>query len=171
MTNLSTHDLCSWDKILESWNQPNVRLRRDKAVMADVHFGMTKRGKRVDTKEELRNMSLADLAQSPFWKRLVPDNKEDDEAVEAFWNTYFGASDIPDEWSLADQEKSHGRGSHRGADTSLIYWWNEWIPNQYLFGSDDTLQEVLVWMKKETLGTSASMIDKLIEVYKSYKSS
>ncbi len=33
----------------------------------------------------------------------------DDDVIEAFYAAYF-PDDIPDEWSAADQQKSHGRG-------------------------------------------------------------
>jgi hypothetical protein len=33
----------------------------------------------------------------------------DDDVLEAFYSTYF-PDDIPDEWSLVDQQKSHGVG-------------------------------------------------------------
>lgn len=34
----------------------------------------------------------------------------DDDALEAFMDTHFSLCDLPDEWSKADQEKSHGIG-------------------------------------------------------------
>jgi len=42
----------------------------------------------------------------------------DDESLEAFHDEYF-PDDIPDEWSRADQEKSHGRG-YQEAAPSLV---------------------------------------------------
>jgi hypothetical protein len=38
----------------------------------------------------------------------------DDDALEAFYSTYF-ADDIPDEWSLVDQHKSHDQGCAESA--------------------------------------------------------
>ena len=62
-----------------------------------------------------------------FWRAAVsqagmtinPDREDaefpSDDALEAFYATYF-PDDTPDEWSLADQQKSHGRGC---AETAL----------------------------------------------------
>lgn len=62
-----------------------------------------------------------------FWRTVVaqagmtvnPDREDvefpSDDALEAFYATYF-PDDTPDEWSLADQQKSHGRGC---AETAL----------------------------------------------------
>ena len=45
---------------------------------------------------------------TPFWKRIVSAyNISDDSCKESFYDTWF-PNDIPDEWSLDDQKKSHG---------------------------------------------------------------
>ncbi len=155
-------------ELLDSWKSSNVLERRAFAILSDAHFGMTKRGKGADTTEELRNLSLDDLAKSVFWKRIIPADRDDDEDVEAFWDAHFGLCDIPDEWSKTNQEKSHGRGSTRKPESPLIHWWNLWIPKDHLFVWGDPQREVLTWMKNEPLGSSASILDKLIEMYKVY---
>ena len=45
---------------------------------------------------------------TPFWKRITGAyDLEDDSSRELFYDTWF-PNDIPDEWSLDDQKKSHG---------------------------------------------------------------
>ena len=45
---------------------------------------------------------------TPFWKRITGAyNLADDSSRELFYDTWF-PNDIPDEWSLDDQKKSHG---------------------------------------------------------------
>lgn len=69
-----------------------------------------------------------------FWRAVVsqagmtvnPDREDvefpNDDALEAFYATYF-PDDTPDEWSLADQQKSHGHGCAEiaPADPSTVY--------------------------------------------------
>ena len=52
-----------------------------------------------------------------------------DDAKEAFYSTYF-PDDIPDEWSLADQKKSHGTGMLRPDETMVSgsRWARCWLP-------------------------------------------
>jgi hypothetical protein len=46
---------------------------------------------------------------TPFWQRIVAGyNLNDDASKENFYETWF-PDDIPDEWSLEDQQKSHGK--------------------------------------------------------------
>ena len=45
---------------------------------------------------------------TPFWKRITEAyDLADDSSRESFYDTWF-PNDIPDEWSLDDQKKSHG---------------------------------------------------------------
>lgn len=69
-----------------------------------------------------------------FWRTVVAragltinSDREDvefpsDDALEAFYATYF-PDDTPDEWSAADQQKSHGRGCAETAqpDPTILY--------------------------------------------------
>jgi len=52
-----------------------------------------------------------------------------DDAKENFYRTYF-PDDIPDEWSLADQKKSHGAGMLRPEETGVsgARWARCWLP-------------------------------------------
>jgi hypothetical protein len=52
-----------------------------------------------------------------------------DDAKEAFYSTYF-PDDIPDEWSLADQKKSHGAGMLRPDEVGVsgARWARCWLP-------------------------------------------
>jgi hypothetical protein len=69
--------------------------------------------------QDLREPILLLPTACAFWRRVTAEagfkvdgdtvEVPDDEAYEAFYDKYF-PDDIPDEWSLADQHKSHGRG-------------------------------------------------------------
>jgi hypothetical protein len=68
---------------------------------------------------DLREPILLLPSACAYWRRvtaaagfkMIEDDVEvpEDEAYEAFYDLHF-PDDIPDEWSLADQQKSHGRG-------------------------------------------------------------
>jgi hypothetical protein len=155
--------LDGWKKTIQEWKSfADPRERRVHPILRDSFFGMTWRGKGVDTSADLRNLSLADLSKSAYWKAHVPADLEDDEAVEAFWDTHFSKSDIPDEWSLKDQEKSHGRGCSMPLNTPLIRWWTLWIPPQKKLISEEQEKKVLVYLKQEPIGSAASILDKWI---------
>jgi hypothetical protein len=51
------------------------------------------------------------VAATPFWQRIIAGyDLNDDTTKEKFYETWF-PNDIPDEWSLEDQQKSHGTPS------------------------------------------------------------
>ena len=79
------------------------RARRAFAVPVECLYGITDRGcmgQKVSTIGELRSIHDRLVAE----KGLVSDDE-----LEAFY-AYTFPDDIPDEWSLEDQEKSHGPG-------------------------------------------------------------
>ena len=97
---------------------------------AALHAGTTRGGlSAIYTNiDDCRNsMSLLPSA-CRFWRSAVtlagmtinPDTENaefpDDDVLEAFYATHF-PDDTPDEWSTADQEKSHGRGCAETAPT------------------------------------------------------
>jgi hypothetical protein len=113
-------------KEIDGWkNLDNVRKARVFSIPYDCLFGMTWRGTGVSTLENLRSLTYSDLKQSPGWKSLCKGESE--EEVELFWDIHFPwtSCDHPDEWSLADQKKSHGEGS-TGATATLERWWRNW---------------------------------------------
>ena len=62
---------------------------------------------------EIKENLEATLLASSYWKGVMkPYIKKTDRKREEFYDIFFSQSidDIPDEWSLADREKSHGRG-------------------------------------------------------------
>lgn len=90
---------------VEAWTARKelpMRARRQLGIPPECLYWHTQRGNATKATERnimgnLRHM----LKSSPFWV----DKLDDDEA----WDTYF-TSDIPDEWSAADRQKSHWRG-------------------------------------------------------------
>lgn len=95
------------------------RARRALAIPRICLYGITARGRMRQT--ESTTAALRDIEPSlvgPYWDSVLGPCRRTadghiiwptDEACEAFYAKHF-PDDIPDEWSLADQEKSHGAG-------------------------------------------------------------
>ena len=113
---------------LEEW-QPLLgrRARRQYAIPKAALYWMTTRGRELsvyDTnfKEMMGRLEKsAALWGSTFWDSVAQEMdgwaaiKSNDDTRESFYETYF-PDDIPDEWSIAEREKSHGSGPlQRGA--------------------------------------------------------
>lgn len=152
----------------------NIRKRRVYIIPYDCLFGMTRRGLGEDTTDELHQMTIHSLLKSASWKKTVEQYVQEDDSdtgLENFWDTHFNfiECDHPDEWSLKEQRASHGEGATGGTDAPLSRWWRNWITQERLFiyGRPETI--VSAWVAKEKIGTHASVLDRLLGLYKDYK--
>jgi hypothetical protein len=96
--------------LLRAWSiQVGRRQRRLYAIPKECLYAQTERGILLSTQTTLGELRIIEpaLSLSLFWSNRF--RATDDEAIEAFYAAYF-PDDIPDEWSLKDQEKSHGSG-------------------------------------------------------------
>jgi hypothetical protein len=137
------------------YQEGNLREQRAYKIPEGCLYGMTWRGRGGDSTEELRDLSLETLKASPYWRRLC-DSEE-------FWDTYFPwtSVDHPDEWSLADREKSHG-GPLRCVGNPLWRWWKGWIPEQRrLWGK----QKDAVWAWVQNQNIEINVLDRIPELY------
>ena len=106
------------ERLVEEWSALEGRRgRREFKVRPEACLAVTERskmGRNTTNIEEIRE-PLTALHGSPYWDTIAAEFGgwkpiyKNDESKEAFYDLYF-PDDIPDEWSLADQEKSHGRG-------------------------------------------------------------
>jgi hypothetical protein len=97
--------------LLKEWSSLKGKARRVYAIPQDSLYFITRRGRQKNTissRKEGWVTSLDALRGCPFWDAAI-DTVVDDETKERFYETYF-PDDIPDEWSLEDQRKSHGFG-------------------------------------------------------------
>lgn len=143
----------------------NVRKDRLYSIPYECLFGMTWRGTGVDTTHLLRSLTHEEFQKSPWWRAKAAGIDTDDEKKEAFYDAYFGACDIPDEWSLADQQKSHGPGS-TGTTASLQRWWRGWIAPERLFLWGAPADAVAKWVAEEHGSTGQSILDRVFQAYK-----
>lgn len=97
------------------------RRARRKAIPHDCLYWATERGKKTvyETSEKILRGSLerpGKLWGSPYWDSVADAVggweavRSDPDVRMAFYDEYF-PDDIPDEWSVADRELSHGRGA------------------------------------------------------------
>jgi hypothetical protein len=149
---------------MENSSEMSLRNARLYEIPYDCLFGMTGRGGGYDSLAELRSLSRADLLKSPYWKKVLANYTDasgswkSDEDLEAFWDTHFPC-DIPDEWSLKDQKKSHGPGSTCFA-APLSRWWKNWMPLEK--GVD--CKGVQEWLDKTP--ASVSIFDRILQIYR-----
>ena len=109
------------------------RLARIYAIPDECLYGLTQRGRMCRTEGTLKELYMI--------QELLHDGIED---LEAFYARTF-PDDIPDEWSLLDQRKSHGPGVLRTGEgitlaklgriwmtDACLYWWGfqGTIPNE-----------------------------------------
>lgn len=90
------------------------RQRREFSIPHECLYWITERGRisnQKNTLEKLYCSSWNHLKGSIFWNHVLETFQPwtSDENKEIFWDTFF-PDDIPDEWSLQDQQKSHGGG-------------------------------------------------------------
>jgi hypothetical protein len=125
------------------------RKRRELSIPKDCLYGMTFRGTRTydqnnitelyDPENLLMNQMISDEIISQY--QTYENFKAHDDEYESFFDNYF-PDDIPDEWSLMDQQKSHGIGVNQKCDTPNIRrYFNRWV---------DLKSECKIW-DKETI--------------------
>ena len=128
------------------------RKRRVYTPPSDCLPWMTSRGCNPYTKttiKELRTFTIDVLREKgcPFWQEVLDETNPwlDDDAFENFWDRYF-PDDIPDEWSLEDQKKSHGSGNLRPTEEpsvgKLVHRWFFRIPSLLIWNAAKEIQSI-----------------------------
>ena len=109
------------DEVIEAikeWSlEQSMRKRRIFKPRLEALLYLTERSEQssyVSSESEILLGLEETLRSSEFWSEImIPYTKEgswaSDRKKEQFYDTFF-PQDIPDEWSLADREKSHGHG-------------------------------------------------------------
>lgn len=100
---------------IQTWtNTKGRRASRVYSIPYECLYKVTKRGclsNKETTLPTLYQVSELTLEGCPFWTRILDEEVPwlDDDRKMEFYDQYF-PDDSPDEWSRADQEKSHGFG-------------------------------------------------------------
>lgn len=106
---------------IEEWDtEESLRKRRVYMIKPEALLYLTKRSKQqqqISSESDIQDGLITNLLESPYWSSILNEYMSDtswksDAYKEMFFDTYF-RSDIPDEWSSQEREKSHGRGLGR----------------------------------------------------------
>ena len=152
-------------------NTKSIRAARVFSIPQSALYGITWRGCGGNTTEELRTINLQTLGKSAYWKQTLANYQNggvwnSDEHLEDFYDTTFQSCDIPDEWSSADQQKSHGIYPLVGEQAPLWKWWNAWIgdlPHKWIWGK--CIESTKDWYKEINLNTTGAILEFIAKLY------
>jgi len=111
--------------LIDEWDsEESLRKRRVYPIRPESMLYLCGRSEQPvgeSNESEIQYGILDTLKESPYWSNVLSEYMDDtnswksDLHHEMFYGTYFPQviDDIPDEWSAADREKSHGRGLGR----------------------------------------------------------
>lgn len=101
---------------IQGWDAENcMRARRVYKVRYDAILYLCERSFQPveeSNESEIQDQLESTLLASSYWKNVMKPYMKTERKREQFYDTFFSylTHDIPDEWSLSDREKSHGRG-------------------------------------------------------------
>jgi hypothetical protein len=140
---------------IDDWDsEQSVRKRREYKVRPEALVDCSRVLLHID---ESNLVSIQDgleraLMASPCWQVILedymdPDNTgqwKSDVYKEMFYDTYFPCTldDIPDEWSMKDKEKSHGRGFGKTVQVASRQYINNMLRNKGCLGVYSPIQNV-----------------------------
>jgi len=117
--------IADWD------SEQSMRKRRIYSPKPEAIVSMCERTYK-NTETDIMGGLEQSLFESPYWKAILAqygsvDGQEmqwsTERLKEQFYETYF-TDDIPDEWSAADREKSHGRALQFSESVARVKYYN-----------------------------------------------
>ena len=138
---------------LDSWDsETSLRKRREFKVRPEAMTYICERSTmstNETTEYDICENLESTLSSSPYWQSVLEDYQineywKTERYKEMFYNTYFpyAEDDIPDEWSSADREKSHGRGHGKTNVVALRQYINAIFQNSQSLGIWDSIKSV-----------------------------
>lgn len=141
---------------LKEWSDlPDIISRRKYRIPPECLYALTSRGRMYVDNSNYKELSYCEKNMTtPYWLEqfakmnvqikgdgLIGTIKED--APDDFYDCFFTGIRIPDEWSLLEQEKSHGKGLLSLSETlqikKLYRIWFSNIQSTLLWGKDSIL--------------------------------
>jgi hypothetical protein len=135
----------------------NIRESRRFGIPYDCNLGLTRRGLNWNSSKVLHDVSLYNLLASPIWAGLLEEYVDQDnewlgdKEKEAFYDRYFVSCDIPDEWTDADREKSHGLPPSRRIVCPFSQWWYAWVPREHKYIYGRASEWLNQWVKSKNI--------------------
>jgi len=108
------------------------KVRRDYAIPRDCLYGITERGRMVNTESSVNELGdlLEQMEIAPYWSEALGGRAFVDLSIEEqleFTELYF-PDGHPVTWLTAEKEKSHGYGALRpGEEIETVKYWRTWI--------------------------------------------
>jgi hypothetical protein len=146
--------------LIQEWDAENsLRKRRAFKVRPEAITYLCERSSQpveesneCDIQEHLEETLLASF----YWKGVMkPYIKKTDRKREEFYDIFFSQSmhDIPDEWSLADREKSHGRGLGKSKAVAFKQFLNATFQRSTVAGiwNSNDLHKSLEYSEEESM--------------------
>ena len=136
LKDLSTDELVK----IKIWNNMfGKRARREFTIPKECLYGVTFRGTKTYEDNNVRelydhtylimNQKIYEEIEDQY--ETIEKFIENDDEYESFMDSYF-PNDIPDEWSLTDQQKSHGIGVNQKSDKPNIRrYFDRWVDLKY----------------------------------------
>ena len=156
-----------------------LRERRAHKIPTTCLYGTTMRGRARWTQKnyvQLYNVEKY-LIGCPFWDEVIVKYANvldsgiiqwhSDDTMEQFYDKYF-PDDIPDEWTLLDQQKSHGDGILGPSDKVKLSKWSRTFMSKLPHLAWNTTKATNIYLEKLDISdcTIGDSIDKLFENYK-----
>lgn len=155
------------------------RDRRVHKIPTACLYGTTARGRVQWTQKnyvQLYNVEKY-LIGCPFWDEVLTKYANvldsgviqwhSDDTMEQFYNKYF-PDDIPDEWSLLDQQKSHGDGILGPNDKVKISKWSRTFMSKLPHLAWNTTKATNIYLEKLDISDCANNCD-IEQLFKNYK--
>jgi len=108
------------------------KVRRDYAIPRDCLYGITERGRMVNTESTVNELGdlLEQMEIAPYWSEALGGRAFVDLSIEEqleFTELYF-PDGHPVTWLAAEKEKSHGYGTLRpDEEIETVKYWRTWI--------------------------------------------
>ena len=159
-----------------SWLHSPMRFRRLHSPQPMSLFWLTARGQLATSETTEREImdGLEDALRSscPFWYSRAPELVASDDSREEFYSRYF-PTDIPDEWTAAERQVSHGRGVISDPattdwtlkfETTLNMWFGA-LPCQLWQGLSGSLRAILAATSFDASNRPAELFETVAAAY------
>ena len=155
------------------------RERRVHQIPVPCLYGITTRGKAQWTQKNYMQLYNVEkyLIGCPFWDEVLVEYANvidkgvikwhSDDIMEQFYDKYF-PDDIPDEWSLLDQQKSHGDGILGPSDKVKLSKWYRIFMSKLPHLAWNTTKATNIYLEKLDISDCVNNCD-IEQLFKNFK--
>ena len=159
-------DISTDDSVkIKIWNNLfGKRARREFTIPTQCLYGVTFRGTKTYQDNNIKELHdhIYIIMNQKIYEEIEDQYEtiekfiENDDEYESFIDSYF-PNDIPDEWSLIDQQKSHGIGVNQKSDKPNIRrYFNRWVDLKY---------DCKIWDKETIVSNSLQRLENILSSF------